>query len=444
MKNMREMINLMEGVMAVPGLNEKSTSEKQARTMAAAAHNSEFAKKVGISQDVAKEFNKADTGTKQLSNAMKEGSESEMQTAGTVGRNQDYAEFDQSQGMATEESTQSSWVNGPRAPDDTTTWKQTGMSAQSAIQRYGKDNVRVKPRGLRNGQDMVEVLVPLYDMTPPGMEESVPAVDSCQQSNPATADIACAMESGVSDLIYDQQYSRFSDLMNSYVEPQEAFDVLSREMAEQGIEGEEHDAIMQRLESDFFPDNSAFDMMNSSDDMSADAEAPASDFPIDEARSSDINPDEIKALTGMQVDAAKARAQEIIAASTTGDNKKSYLANQINRARTTMDVVGLLYNMILAGEGNAVQGSRYGRKFGNAMEEAFDLQNGYDDINDASGNDYFPNGADSPVVTKVGPSGARQGDNPEQKKMQVAEVHKELVYGYRNYLKEAAVVKKKT
>jgi hypothetical protein len=281
-------------------------------------------------------------------------------------------------------------------------------------------------------------------MTPPGMEESVPAVDSCQQSNPATADIACAMESGVSDLIYDQQYSRFSDLMNSYVEPQEAFDVLSREMAEQGIEGEEHDAIMQRLESDFFPDNSAFDMMNSSDDMSADAEAPASDFPIDEARSSDINPDEIKALTGMQVDAAKARAQEIIAASTTGDNKKSYLANQINRARTTMDVVGLLYNMILAGEGNAVQGSRYGRKFGNAMEEAFDLQNGYDDINDASGNDYFPNGADSPVVTKVGPSGARQGDNPEQKKMQVAEVHKELVYGYRNYLKEAAVVKKKT
>jgi SHS2 domain-containing protein len=215
-------------------------------------------------------------------------------------------------------------------------------------------------------------------------------------------------------------------------------------MAEQGIEGEEHDAIMQRLESDFFPDNSAFDMMNSSDDMSADAEAPASDFPIDEARSSDINPDEIKALTGMQVDAAKARAQEIIAASTTGDNKKSYLANQINRARTTMDVVGLLYNMILAGEGNAVQGSRYGRKFGNAMEEAFDLQNGYDDINDASGNDYFPNGADSPVVTKVGPSGARQGDNPEQKKMQVAEVHKELVYGYRNYLKEAAVVKKKT
>lgn len=37
-----------------------SKTPKQARTMAAAAHNPEFAKKVGIPQSVAKEFNKAD------------------------------------------------------------------------------------------------------------------------------------------------------------------------------------------------------------------------------------------------------------------------------------------------------------------------------------------------------------------------------------------------
>jgi hypothetical protein len=37
-----------------------SKSAKQARTMAAAAHNKQFAKKMGISQKVAKEFNKAD------------------------------------------------------------------------------------------------------------------------------------------------------------------------------------------------------------------------------------------------------------------------------------------------------------------------------------------------------------------------------------------------
>jgi hypothetical protein len=52
-------------------VNEKSTSEKQARTMAAAAHDPAFAKKVGIKQSVAKEFNKADKGTAQLSRAMK-------------------------------------------------------------------------------------------------------------------------------------------------------------------------------------------------------------------------------------------------------------------------------------------------------------------------------------------------------------------------------------
>jgi len=43
-----------------------SKSSKQARTMAAAAHNPVFAKKVGIPAKVAKEFNKADAGGKML------------------------------------------------------------------------------------------------------------------------------------------------------------------------------------------------------------------------------------------------------------------------------------------------------------------------------------------------------------------------------------------
>ena len=41
-------------------LNEKSVSQAQFRTMAGAAHNPKFAQKVGISQDVAQEFNRAD------------------------------------------------------------------------------------------------------------------------------------------------------------------------------------------------------------------------------------------------------------------------------------------------------------------------------------------------------------------------------------------------
>lgn len=41
-----------------------SKTKKQARTMAAAAHNPAFAKKVGIPVSVAKEFNRADTKKK--------------------------------------------------------------------------------------------------------------------------------------------------------------------------------------------------------------------------------------------------------------------------------------------------------------------------------------------------------------------------------------------
>lgn len=40
-----------------------SKSKKQAKTMAAAAHNPEFAKKMNIPQKVAKEYNQADKGT---------------------------------------------------------------------------------------------------------------------------------------------------------------------------------------------------------------------------------------------------------------------------------------------------------------------------------------------------------------------------------------------
>lgn len=50
-----------------------STSAKQARTMAGAAHDPKFAKKVGIPQSVAKEFNKADAKTGILRKKKKSG-----------------------------------------------------------------------------------------------------------------------------------------------------------------------------------------------------------------------------------------------------------------------------------------------------------------------------------------------------------------------------------
>ena len=47
-----------------------STSDKQRRFMAAAAHDPAFAQRVGIPQSVARDFNQADKG-KKLAEAMK-------------------------------------------------------------------------------------------------------------------------------------------------------------------------------------------------------------------------------------------------------------------------------------------------------------------------------------------------------------------------------------
>jgi hypothetical protein len=46
-----------------------SKSPAQARLMAAAAHDPAFAKRAGVPVSVAKDFNRADTGTKMLARA---------------------------------------------------------------------------------------------------------------------------------------------------------------------------------------------------------------------------------------------------------------------------------------------------------------------------------------------------------------------------------------
>jgi len=339
MNDMRKLINLMEGVMAVPGLNEarfqnvscsqcgrgfgpgdsgyshcsdhkgktpvdeatelheKSTSEKQARFMAAAAHDPKFAKKAGIDSGVAKEFNKADTGTKQLSNAMKnvnEGTESEMQTAGTVGRDQADSEFDASQGNAEE------------------------------------------------------------------VDES--QVSDGQMSNPAPAVEVLAMEGSDYDLDFIA-----SSIRNNYDM------ATSEEELKKMVAGETGYGHNPDFDNMF---HGALDHFLNGDDSGM----------------GDLD-------DGMDGD----------------------------------------FDSAMASAGHGSDEDYGGDDF--PMEE--DLNNGYDSVEVATGSDFFPNGADSPVVKATGPSGARQGDNPEQKKMQVAEVHKELVYGYRNFLKESASSKPK-
>lgn len=251
-----------------------------------------------------------------------------------------------------------------------------------------------------------------------GVEEEAQVV-SCNQDNPEDCRTACAMEESVSELNYTQQAARFSDLLNSYVEPQEAFDVITREMDDQGFDAQEIDDIVVQLETQFFPD---FSGMGDLDDTS-DAEALASaghgsdedygDHPMDESDD------------GIHID-----AKVVPKFQTPGShsNEPFIVIKIIDDQRVMVqDEYGNTQSMFIKDLMPANV----------PMEE--DLQNGYDDVNFASGKDYFPDGADSPVVDATGPSGARMGDNPEQKKMEVTETHRELVYSYRNFLKESAV-----
>lgn len=366
MKDMRQLLNLMENVMAVPGMGQ-----------------------VG-------------------------GSESDMQTAGTVGRNASYAEFDSAQGQATEESASGSdvaeyttrlqaliakkWADRaqgisfndsereysigydqllrdmPQAHNEYVAaqnsklwagndWKRDDKSARSAVAEEAPPGMEDVVMSLKkeypdDHSKAFATAWSIYNKKHGKANESVPAVLSCQQTNPASADVACAMEeSRMTD--YDLDFIRQS--LNRNYELATSEDELKRMVAGEtgyGNNPEFDNAFASMLDHFLNGDDTSFDHMGP-DDFSDDADALAS-----------------------------------------------------------------------AGHGSDEDYGDF------PMDE--DIQNGYNDVEAASGIDFFPNGADSPVVSNVGPSGARQGDNPEQKKMQVAETHKELVYAYRKFLSESA------
>lgn len=259
-------------------------------------------------------------------------------------------------------------------------------------------------------------------------------------------------ESSPHRAIVQQCMARLQELSDSFVDEEKAFEILEQELIEQGYDSEDIDYIKYAVDQEMNPH------LHNDSDHSDDAGALASagygsdedygyyggeDGMYEEKNISKLpqilKAEEINDLLTLPVDAAKAEAIELINKTSTKQGKKDYLIRQVESGLSSRAVVKLLYDMLLAGEGHRVQGSSYSRRF----SEDFDLNNGYDDINDANGDDYFPDGADSPVIDATGAAGARQGDNPEQKKMQIAELHKELVYGYRKFLNESATESKK-
>ena len=55
---------------------------------------------------------------------------------------------------------EASWINGKKQDDSELVWKQTGMSYEKAVEKYGKEHVRKGAKN-RRGDETVEVHVPL-------------------------------------------------------------------------------------------------------------------------------------------------------------------------------------------------------------------------------------------------------------------------------------------
>ncbi len=71
------------------------------------------------------------------------------------------------------------------------------------------------------------------------------------------------------------------------------------------------------------------------------------------------------------------------------------------------------------------------------VEEEGELGNGYGDHHAVDGEDFFPSGATSNVSRKVGPSGARHGDNPMSKRMatESAKIYEQYKRDFENFKK---------
>jgi len=384
-------------------MNEKSTSEKQARFMAAAAHDPKFAKKAGISQGVAKEFNQADTGTKQLSKAMKHKNECSMMENGME---QEYSPEVQ-QAMADFENVV---MNLGMAPEDafdriTQRLSQEGMNEfRAAIEASGKFDDQ-------DEQDVDNFVTGYLNGNRPAVDEKIELGD--HDDSPAW-------------YIYDQNKKICGGPFESEMEANRAsrgyhwFNYGDHEI-QPGFD----------VDGQFVPDD--YDEINSSQNT------PAMEDTLTEL-SQDTLTNYRNAALG-QANQHGGMAKRMPGYNADKESQGVRNSNVVDPRAVTPGSEASGHAAIsqkrFAGADRAL--NKGAQKIGQPrFEEAFDLQNGYDDINDASGNDYFPSGADSPVVKDTGPSGARQGDNPEQKKMQIDEVHKELVYGYRNFLKESA------
>lgn len=388
------------------------------------------------------------------------GSESNMQMTGNVGRGQTDASFDAAQPQ----------VDEARFND---------VSCSQCGQSFGPGD-----NGFSHCIDHAGKH-PIEEKAPPGMEDMVMKLKKEYPDDHSKA-FATAWS------IYDKKHGKTEEsimneesydideyvndanhlvtlLKGSFVEPEKIVEIITNEFKERGCTDEEIANIMDAVSSsmeeqptDMAQDNRApIDSMAPEPEMQDDEFGPLEEVSMEEGLPQPLLPRDAEQLR-KKVEQAKWKRHQEDDARQQGqtpaemaegmggeltdqmvqdayEKRHAAFANNHPDKYSIADYAKRLANEFAQQESKKRNGRGFDPITGNtlSMEEAYDMNNGYGDTHSVHPANYFPDGADSPVVCKTGASGARQGDNPEQKKMAVAETHKELVYNYRNYLKES-------
>ena len=410
-------IKLTESVSAIPGIGkieEKSTSPAQAKMMAAIAHGWKKPGGEGPSKSVAKEFNKADTGTKQLSKAMKHKTEESIELGdNTLGEPGWYI------------------VNGQGAVSSGPYQSEQEARSDSGRMRWFNHTDSILHGVEDEDGNFVEADMDesAGDYRQNYMDANKPSKhEPSQHQRPKQTPWSVDPIAAATDRIYDKFSSK---------KPEDNLGEAPDEI--DNDEWMDSGADQDRSQDPYYNWNNNTDRDQQRRDDGEMDEGPSIDDLFDKEHCTDYSMRQGEmGNPNMRSDMAPHDDRSGVDDREFDDEEEFF--EEGPDSRTTARLRKEVSDRKWAEHAKSDQRDKDAeqKKSEDKVEEDFDLNNGYGDINDASGNDYFPNGADSPVVKTTGSSGARQGDNPEQKKVQIAEVHKELVYGYRNYLRESS------
>jgi hypothetical protein len=353
------------------------------------------------------------------------GSESEMQTTGNAARGSNYAAFD---------------------------------AAQPGIDEMFDNMDEKAPPGM---EDMVMDLKKEYPGEPSKAFATAWSIYNKKHGKTEEADVGMEEDapSGLDDSVVQQAVARVKEMMGSFVSPMKATDTLIDELTADGHDDDTIAQIIDAVEQAISNDDSSDDeggicpTCNGSGEGQYDGSSchacGGSGEEKGERDSDDFNePDDyddrdsfyggLEEEVPMQSkldDALDVLIQTMQSGAQDAESEAQWVAKTHNVDPRELAHAYAQYKAEELGRSGMMEEVEDDKE---EVEEAFDLNNGYDDIKFMAPGDFFPDGADGPVTSATGPSGARMGDNDEQKKTAVAETHKELVYNYRKFLKESA------